>query len=398
MAYDPHKNIFYYYRGPSKRQEDEINYDTQIEDNTTKALINCLEKSSDNLFNHFTDYFNLDFKHKSKPQYQLQVSKSKSRPDALIKSSTHSLYIESKVAAGISIGQLRNHMSELRENETLILISKDDFVNDIGIKHIKWSDIHKCFSIFEVNCLKEKFIIREFTKYLEVIGLSDFIGFENDDFDYFINGIDDYKPIVKNKLIQFSNMVYKELDDEIKSVYTDRHIGLFSKHPEGGAWFGIRQDQKEKNIFKHCNFTIEIDADSIKFNTVIRDGRYNEKKPVGIFYKKIKNNYDKFLLILKSFRNEYCFYISKRVPKSGKSIMPGNERWVQLAALSLEIVNYDTIDYIMMMLKKIEFPGIHIGLNVKRTDPAIEEPENLVLIGKKAIEEQYKVLKFLKSE
>jgi hypothetical protein len=64
----------------------------------------------------------------------------------------------------------------------------------------------------------------------------------------------------------------------------------------------------------------------------------------------------------------------------------------------LEIVNYDTIDYIMMMLKKIEFPGIHIGLNVKRTDPAIEEPENLVLIGKKAIEEQYKVLKFLKSE
>ena len=74
--------------------------------------------------------------------------------------------------------------------------------------------------------------------------------------------------------------------------------------------------------------------------------------------------------------------------------MPGNEKWVQLAILSLEIVNYDTIDYIMMMLKKIEFPGIHIGISVKRTDHAIKKPEELVQIGKKVIEEQYKILKF----
>jgi len=40
---DPHKNIFYYYRGPSSRENEEIVYDRQIEDNTTKALINCLE-------------------------------------------------------------------------------------------------------------------------------------------------------------------------------------------------------------------------------------------------------------------------------------------------------------------------------------------------------------------
>jgi len=43
---NPHKNIFYYYRGPSNRSnqnEDDIIYDKQIEDNTTKALINCFE-------------------------------------------------------------------------------------------------------------------------------------------------------------------------------------------------------------------------------------------------------------------------------------------------------------------------------------------------------------------
>ena len=36
---DPHQNIFYYYRGPSKRNKDSL-YDIQIEDNTTKSLIN----------------------------------------------------------------------------------------------------------------------------------------------------------------------------------------------------------------------------------------------------------------------------------------------------------------------------------------------------------------------
>ena len=395
MSYDPHKNIFYYYRGPSRRQEEDIVYDTQIEDNTTKAFINCLDNSSNDLLRYFIDYFALDFKYKSKPQFLLQVSKSKSRPDAQIKSATHSLYIESKIAASIDIRQLLNHKDELGANDILILISKDDFTNNIGITHLKWSEIYKCFSSYESKNQKEKFIIDEFKKYLEVIGLSDFIGFTNDDFDYFINMIDDYKPIVKNKLNQFSNKVYEELSDEIKSMYTDRYIGVFSKYPEGGAWFGIRKDQKSKDPFRHCNFTIEINDDSLQFNTVIRDGRYNQKTPIGIFYRKIKNNYDDFINILKSLSDEYSLTISKRIPKSGKRIMPGNEKWVTLARLTLEIVSDETIDYLLMMLKKIEFPGIHLGLSIKRGNEVLQKPEELIGIGKKVIEEEYKVLKFL---
>ena len=292
MQYDPHKNIFYYYRGPSKKQEEDIIYDKQIEDNTTKAFINCLEYCDNNLFKQFIDYFNLKFKYSSKPQYLLQVSKSKSRPDAQIKAVDSSIYIESKVAAGISSEQLYNHLKELNKNDILLLITtntNDKIVERKNLKHIKWSDIHKCFSSYEPKSSKEKFILNQFNNYLEVIGLSEFNGFTNDDFDFFINVIEDYKPIVRNKLEKFSNKVYEKLDCKIKSIYVDKHIGIILKKPEN-IWFGIRKDQKTKDIFKHCNFTIEIDSETLSFNVVIRDGKYNQKAPIGILYRKIKNN------------------------------------------------------------------------------------------------------------
>jgi len=65
--------------------------------------------------------------------------------------------------------------------------------------------------------------------------------------------------------------------------------------------------------------------------------------------------------------------------------------------LTLEIITDETIDYLLVLLKKIEFPGIHIGLIIKRGDKILQEPEKLIAVGKKVIEEEYKVLKFLES-
>lgn len=47
MFSDPHHNIFYFYRGPESKEKkkdlDSISMDIQIENNTTKALINVLK-------------------------------------------------------------------------------------------------------------------------------------------------------------------------------------------------------------------------------------------------------------------------------------------------------------------------------------------------------------------
>lgn len=128
MNLDPHKNIFYYYRGPSSKQipeEEKILYDTQVEDNTTKALINCFENCHDKLLNFFIQYFGINLNYKDKPQFLLQVSKSKSRPDAEIKTPKKSIFIESKIASAVNVEQLGNHLKGIGEKNYLILITKD---------------------------------------------------------------------------------------------------------------------------------------------------------------------------------------------------------------------------------------------------------------------------------
>ncbi len=397
---DPHKNIFYYYRGPSSKESDEIIYDRQIEDNTTKALINCLEYSSGNLLEHFLNYFGIEVKNKTAPQFLLQVSLSKSRPDARIKFIGSSIFIENKVGARVDKGQISNHIMKLSDNDILILLTNniDDRkdAEEMGAKYIYWNEIYKCIKKYETINKSEKFLIEQFLNFLEVIGLSDFIGFNNDDFDFFINNIEDYKPIVRNKFEMFGSLVYESLDPEIRSIYVDRYMGNIPKKPEG-MWFGIRKDQKPKDILKHCNFTIEIDADSLHFNIVIRDGKYNQKKPIGILYRKIKNNFDGFINLLKLLDNSYFLKVYERVPKTGKRILPGNEHWILKSMLTLEIITDEVIDYFLMLLKKIEFPGIHMGLSIKRRGKILQDPKKLIAIGKKVIEEEYKVLKFLES-
>jgi hypothetical protein len=226
--------------------------------------------------------------------------------------------------------------------------------------------------------------------------LSEFTGFNNDDFDFFINKIDDYKPIVKNKIEKFANLVYGSLDHGIRDIYTDKYMGNIPKNPEV-IWLGIRKPQNKANIFRHCNFVISINSEILNFYIVIRDGKYTDKKPIGIFYRKVKNNIDDIQELLTSFKNRYYLQISKRTPRYGKKIMPGNERWELLSDISLEIVRDETINFLLMLLENIEFPGIRLGISIKRGDDILKKPEELIKFGKKFIEDGYKMLKFLES-
>ena len=48
-------------------------------------------------------------------------------------------------------------------------------------------------------------------------------------------------------------------------------------------------------------------------------------------------------------------------------------------------------------LRNINLPGIDFGKNLYRGDSRLNEPDELIALGKNVIEDQYKILKFLES-
>ncbi len=61
MPFDPHHNVYYFYRGPklNKNLKGNLNKnaDIQLENNTTKALINTLYYSAPNVCKDFISQF-----------------------------------------------------------------------------------------------------------------------------------------------------------------------------------------------------------------------------------------------------------------------------------------------------------------------------------------------------
>lgn len=104
--YNPFRNVFYYYRGPSSKKEGQ--FDKQTEDNTTKALINTLENSEKDLLMCFLKNTGIDIKINDKVAYDLQVSEELSRPDALIQIDKYNIFIESKIGASLDKTKLIN--------------------------------------------------------------------------------------------------------------------------------------------------------------------------------------------------------------------------------------------------------------------------------------------------
>lgn len=106
--YNPYKNIFYYYRGPSINQTAE--FDKQIEDNSTKALINLFENCSHDIVIAFLNEVRISINTCEKVSYDLQVANDESRPDALIIINGQSIFIESKIDSPLDKNQIFSHL------------------------------------------------------------------------------------------------------------------------------------------------------------------------------------------------------------------------------------------------------------------------------------------------
>jgi len=310
--YNPYRNIFYYFRGV--HHSDKL-ADRQIEDNTTKAFINTLEYSDIQLLHYFLESFKVLFDKREIPKYDLQVAELLSRPDAQIRISKKDFYIESKVQAPLEELQINNHLASIGGSTLIIITSREsdlDIVRKINnprLKFVTWEMIYLQFSNYLISRKNEddNFILNQFLKYLESIGMAPFNGFSKEDFDSFLYIEDDPKreirSIVKNKFKKYLD----EIQSEIKSIpaYKGLKVEVGNLHQDSHSiWGTLSEVSKDKVQVPHFNFVLDRNTFSIGF---IVEG----KVPANRFYKYVKAKPETLLKILNKL-DEFDYELQKR--------------------------------------------------------------------------------------
>jgi len=396
---DPHQNIFYYYRGPSTKKDNTL-YDIQIEDNTTKSFINILELSHDIGFDELLNAFlrEISASKRLTTGFRLQKGLERSRPDAVINLSDYTIHIESKVGAALYLDQIKRHLRNIGPQDKLVVITNNysdrdllKEIHDSRVVYIRWADLHRiCLqTISEIRQDKKNtlivHLIKQFVNYLEVIVMTDFCGFNDADFDFWVNPNPNYVPILKKKLQAFANIIKENLPGDIANEYSFIKPGNVSRNVKDDrfAWVAIKRPKNNRDIFNQCNFTIEVSRGSLDINAVIRNGRTTQQSTsIGVFYDKLTRNPDGFLAVLKKIKIDASLIISKRLPKTGDRIMPGNERWVEFFNMSLKDISSRTdIDYIRKILEKADAkpssPGVHVRYSFDRGEKVLADPDQL---------------------
>jgi len=399
---DPHQNIFFYYRGPSKNREVSL-YDFQVEDNTTKSLINvfefCCQSGFEDLFDRFLKA--VDAPKRPVAYFKLQKGLSDSRPDALIDLVDYNIHIESKVRAKLDIDQIKRHLKDISSQDILVVITNErhdqeqlDKIGDKRLRYLDWAGVHNlCLKAIEViradrHMVAIRNFIEQFVDYMEVVVMTEFNGFKNSDFDFWVDPNPYYVPILRKKLEALATIIKEKLPRDIGQEYSFIKPGNIARSgkDERFAWVAIKRPKDGKDIFNQCNFTIEVSKSCLDINTVVRNGRTHQARtPIGVFFNKISNDPDGFLQVIKRIRKEARIVISKRLPKTGHRIMPGNEKWVKFFDMKLcDITSKQDVFYVGDVLKKADkdpgAPGIHFRYSIDRgskvlVDPAVLEKE-----------------------
>lgn len=403
---DPHQNLFFYYRGPSSSENKST--EIQVEDNTTKSLINVLEFLNslglDSFLNRLFQRANIPL---SKViSFKLQIHGEVSRPDALVSLSSRDVFIESKVQAVLEEDQILRHLKFLKKNDVLLIITnnrndseKVKEWNDPRLRFLTWDDIHSVAREIFNSVKKDKKLIavrimlKQFIDYLEVVALTEFNGFREEDFDFFVDYNKYYLPILKKKIDSLAETVKQNLPTEL-SEYQRSFVGNMPKDmkPDNSIWVAIQKNREPKgDSFLQNNFTLQIDRDGLQINAVIRNGGVeNERTPLGTFYKKLCASAS----VLKIFKavsvseknnnNKAVIHIYERVPRDGGKIRPGNEKWQKVFTVRLEHISDNSdLRYLCSFLEKIKrpnFPGIHFQRYIPRSDQILQNKEELIKV------------------
>jgi len=389
-----HQNVFYYYRGQHSIEKD---IETQLENNTTKAFVNVLENVSFDAQKELLEKligFSISKKikkinfilqettigkqriHNIKNRFLLAVSplgkiedrghdyKNSSIPDAWIWCNDFVILIENKTSGELDSYQLDRHKKILTDCKLIVK---------------SWiKDIYPWIKIFEHTDLspKDVFLIREFRKYLEMVQLSDFEGFDKEDFMRARSEDSDERNYVRTKFIKLGDIVANEL--------TKR--GLIHSHncPNPNEWWDYFVRRKDKpyytlahfSIFNSDRFASEAYMIGLKLHLQTGQDLSNLRKKI----KSDPNHFKKIVEKLKNSRYSYLIIVTER-----ESYRPYKTE--EGAAYSI-YSKYITDERVEKLIQLLLSPNKKIWFSVYFTFSEIDAEK----LGKKIDEEILKII------
>lgn len=284
---DFHHNLFYYYKGAHQSYKEA---EHQLENNTTKALVNTLEYCSDLVAVSFLEWIGITpagdqikFKLQKKalgeqdilaksqrlllgivptkadkdPSALLEgkVADEDSCPDAWIYGGEFVVLIENKVNGPLNTDQMQRHAHKLQGG----MERRPEF------KVLTWAQVHSFFKRLlneSLNKLsdKDKWILDQFTQYLEEIGMSEFIGLESEIFDYVVTLDDeDARQKVRATMRSFAEKILAQIRDLV--FYEGYDDGVIH---QGDRYYWVAFGPKDNKYRKWAHQTVALDAYGIE--------------------------------------------------------------------------------------------------------------------------------------
>jgi hypothetical protein len=335
---DFHHNIFYYYRGA---KQSDLDFDSQLEDNTTKALINTLEHCSSKVVVEFLKWLNIEAAGKSRFELQKKtigerrigrksqrlllglVDKGQksayddlegsvegdSRPDAWIYGENYVVLIESKVGdASLDPSQMQCHLQKLKAGAR----------QRPRCKVQTWAKVHRFFvGLLPGLSDQDKWLVEQFTQYLEWSSMTEFTGFEEGMFDFFVTRDDEdavTKKWVRDTMEAFADKILNGTDgmrDFNDAFYRDYNLGNI-KLTDDHCWvafFGPANGDSE-NFGNWAHQTVAV------YNYGLEVFANAELKPaIDRLRKKVHNERQKFVDIVTALPEPFTVRVAERIQR-----------------------------------------------------------------------------------
>jgi len=395
---DFHENVFYYYRGPRQSRPDQ--YDQQLEDNTTKALANTLQHCDPAVAFKFLAW--LGIKATEKVAVQLQratIGKARirrasqrvllglvcdrepsgspdaamqespvdgdSRPDAWLYGEDFVVLIESKVGvASLKPSQMQAHLRKLQPNGR----------HRPTCQVRTWAEVHQFFA----TCLpelsgKDKWLVGQFNQYLEWEGMTEFAGFEEWMFEFFLREEKDTeeKRLIRRTMERFGEKV---LNNGLKAVnpsfYEEPWVGKLST---GGDHFWVAFGPAGgPNVFgKKAHQTISLYDFGL-------DVFVNVEKQLAIkmLRRRILNDKQAFIDIVSGLPAPFSAWVEQKEPRKDRPMMSDYFLIARLEGGScephhrrfygLKDPTSSAFDYLVRLLEETRLPYLSVRRRIER--------------------------------